>query len=236
MAKNFYAVAIGRNPGIYIKTTQMEAQTRGYPNQLSKGFNELTKAKNWLSQHLINLDEIPMPGAPATNNSPKQINTSNIEPISVPTASIKTPITIKPIIIYTDGSYRQQSDPTRVTIGYVSMMTGDFAEQALTGNAHKTITAEEQPYASSIAEIEAALAAIKDAINHDYNMITIRHDCDNIPDLLTSVNNFKNNPSIMAPYREQFTLYLTRAAIRFEQVTGHANDVYNNMVHNLTQL
>lgn len=236
MAKNFYAVAIGRNPGIYTKTTQMEAQTRGYPNQLSKGFNELTKAKNWLSQHLINLDEIPVTGATTPANTTKQIKVTNIEQISVPTASITAPSSVNAVTIYTDGSYRQQSDPTRVTIGYVSMMTGDFAEQALTGNAHKTITAEEQPYASSIAEIEAALAAIKDAINHDYNMITIRHDCDNIPDLLTSVNNFKNNPSIMAPYREQFTLYLTRAAIRFEKVTGHDNDVYNNMVHNLTQL
>lgn len=215
MAKKFYAVAVGRKPGIYTDTAEMDAQTKEYPNQLSKGFNELAQAKNWLKQHQIKLDDSPVPSEPATINSP---------------------LTIKPITIYTDGSYRQQSNPTRVTIGYISMMTGDFAEQALTGNAHKTITAEEQPYASSIAEIEAALAAIKDAINHGYNVITIRHDCNNIPDLLTSVNNFKNNPSIMAPYREQFTTYLTRAAIRFEQVTGHANDVYNNMVHNLTQL
>lgn len=236
MAKKFYAVAIGRNPGIYTKTTQMEAQTRGYPNQLSKGFNDEAQAKNWIKQHQVNINELPITGVTTPVNTTKQIEVTNIEPISVPTASISAPSSVNAVTIYTDGSYSKQMDPTRITISYISMMTGDFAEKALISNAHKTITAEEQPYASTIAEIEAALTAIKDAITHGYNVITIRHDCSNIPDLLTSVNNFKDNPLIMETYRETFTKYLTRAAIRFEKVTGHDNDVYNNMVHNLTQL
>ncbi len=46
--KNFYAIAVGRNPGIYTDWPEAQAQIKGFPRALYKGFATREEAEKWL--------------------------------------------------------------------------------------------------------------------------------------------------------------------------------------------
>ena len=58
MRKNFYAVKVGRQPGIYTTWAECEQQVRGFPGARYKGFVTKTQAIGWLNKKE---DESPVP-------------------------------------------------------------------------------------------------------------------------------------------------------------------------------
>jgi ribonuclease HI len=48
--KKYYAVAVGRNPGIYTTWEQCEAQVSEYPGMKHKSFKTRQEAVNWLGE------------------------------------------------------------------------------------------------------------------------------------------------------------------------------------------
>ena len=47
-AKKFYAIAVGRKPGIYEVWSSAQAQVQGYPGAVFKGFPSRAEAQGWL--------------------------------------------------------------------------------------------------------------------------------------------------------------------------------------------
>lgn len=57
MKKNYYAVAVGRKPGIYNNWDEKdgaENQVKGYPNARHKGFSTRLDAERWLKKEIRN--------------------------------------------------------------------------------------------------------------------------------------------------------------------------------------
>ena len=50
MAKKFYAVKVGKKPGVYRTWDECKEQTSGYPGVEFKGFNDEEAALNYLEE------------------------------------------------------------------------------------------------------------------------------------------------------------------------------------------
>jgi ribonuclease HI len=48
--KKFYAIAVGRKPGIYTIWPEAEAQVKGFPQAKFKGFTTREEAENWMKE------------------------------------------------------------------------------------------------------------------------------------------------------------------------------------------
>ncbi|PRW20551.1 ribonuclease H [Chlorella sorokiniana] len=55
MAKNFYAVATGRRPGLFRTWDECQLQVKGYPKAVFKGFKTEEEARQFLRQHGVEL-------------------------------------------------------------------------------------------------------------------------------------------------------------------------------------
>ena len=57
MAYRLFAVAVGRRPGIYHSWAECNAQVKGFPNAVYKGFNDPNDAISYLkesgAQHFV---------------------------------------------------------------------------------------------------------------------------------------------------------------------------------------
>lgn len=66
MSHKFYAVKIGRNPGVYSSWDECKAQVSGFPNALFKSFSSCQEAESWLAppSSLPLFDDIPADDSP----------------------------------------------------------------------------------------------------------------------------------------------------------------------------
>ena len=58
-AKSYYAVAVGRNPGIYYSWTECEQQVTKYPSAIFKSFNTQSQAEKYIKLHTRSLHSLP---------------------------------------------------------------------------------------------------------------------------------------------------------------------------------
>lgn len=74
--KKFYAIAVGRKPGIYEVWPIAQAQVQGYPGAIFKGFQSRQEAESWLATPTrpTATQKRPRPTTPAspTDTSPKE--------------------------------------------------------------------------------------------------------------------------------------------------------------------
>lgn len=115
--KKFYAVAKGRNPGVYTSWPEAEIQVKGYPGAKFKGFASLTDAKEWV--------ENPPDWQPKKRTITKKNRVARNE-ILVPSADC--------IEIYTDGGAINNPGPG----GYGVVILVDDTSKELSGGYRYT--------------------------------------------------------------------------------------------------
>lgn len=146
MSKKFYAVRIGRQPGIYEDWEQAKAEVDGYPNASYKSFKNLADAQTFMGQ---------------TTHTPenKEEKNSTIEPTSTDT-----------VIAYVDGSFDKSSQ--RYSFGAV-LIQDDLVLQKLSrvGDNPKY-----QGSWQIAGEVFGALHAIQWAIEHQFKKIIVHYD------------------------------------------------------------
>ena len=98
MANNkFYAVKIGKNPGVYQTWDQCNEQVKGYTGAKYKSFTNLTDAENYINDECINEQEVSK-----NNSSIEDINTDIEEKINN--------LSDDEIIAFVDGSYNKEAE------------------------------------------------------------------------------------------------------------------------------
>ncbi|MBU0681304.1 MAG: ribonuclease HI [Proteobacteria bacterium] len=113
--KNFYAIAVGRKPGIYTKWPDAQAQVMGFAGAKYKGFATKVEAEAWL--------ENPIYAAPVT-----KAKDSKTRPAAGPAGKEGD------IVIYTDGGARFNPGPG----GYGVVMIEGGKSQEFSGGYRLT--------------------------------------------------------------------------------------------------
>jgi len=123
--KKYYAVAVGRNPGIYHEwygKDGAEVQVKGFPKSLFKGFPSLKEADDFLK----NASKKKSQTQPKPKSFGKVAKHSIVKP--------KVPVVSDGIIIYTDGGCINNPGPG----GYGAVIISDGKRKEISGGFRLT--------------------------------------------------------------------------------------------------
>lgn len=116
-AKKFYAIAVGRRPGIYENWPQAQAQVLGFQGAVYKGFPSRQQAEAWLEN------------PPTKYNRPQRQQPAAKKPHVAP------PVPEDAILVYSDGGARNNPGPG----GYgVLIVDGSQRREISGGFSHTT--------------------------------------------------------------------------------------------------
>jgi len=135
MTGKFYAVAVGREPGIYTDWPQAKEQVDGFPGAIYKGFFDHAAAEAWLKNPLQSQGRRQRTDG-ITNLPRQQISTDEAPPA-------------EGVIIYTDGSCLGNPGPG----GYGVIIQENGQERQLSGGFRRTT--------NNRMEIMAAIAGLR---------------------------------------------------------------------------
>jgi ribonuclease HI len=106
--KQYYAVRIGREPGIYLTWEECKAQVDGYAKAQYKGFGSLEEARAYLGNVKINNPGCDEPAVAKPFNPPdatkKKRGTGRGEDEAKALKMLETSDGLKHVVIYTDGA------------------------------------------------------------------------------------------------------------------------------------
>lgn len=146
MVKKYYAVRIGKNPGIYHSWEDAEKEVSGYPKAVYQSFKKLSDAEIFINQG---------------NNIDNQVNTTETPNKSSSQGTL---------VAYVDGSFEKSSQ--RYSFGAVLIKDEQIIEKLTrVGNNPKY-----QGSWQIAGEVFGALHAIQWAIKNHFNKIIIHYD------------------------------------------------------------
>jgi ribonuclease HI len=106
--KQYYAVRIGREPGIYRTWEECKAQVDGYAKAQYKGFGSLDEAEAYLGNARTNKPDCPKPSGDKPFNPPgapkKKRGTVRSDDETKAIKMLETNDGLKHVVIYTDGA------------------------------------------------------------------------------------------------------------------------------------
>jgi len=215
MAKNnYYAVKVGKEPGIYQTWAECEAQVKGVPGAIYKGFKELSSAEKFILEG-EDKEEL-LTGADAITN--EDINRAISE------------MTSGEVIAFVDGSY---SD-TEKKIGFGVIIIDDVGvETTLYRAVSEKYDAEIIKMRNFAAELLGAIDAIEWAVSYKKKKITIYYDYDGIEKFASREWKAKNDLS--KKYLSFIEEKKHDISIQFVKVTGHSGIEYNDRVDALAK-
>ena len=146
-AKKFYAIAVGRRPGVYDNWPVAKAQVDGYPAARYKGFASRAEAEAWLQK--------PAGGRPPALADRDRRGDNKSVTADLPQAGEVT--------IYTDGGSRYNPGPG----GYGVVMIYDGKRKELSGGFRLTT--------NNRMELTACLVALR-ALEHRDRPVTLYSD------------------------------------------------------------
>jgi len=117
-AKKYYAIAVGRHPGIYDNWAQAKLQVMGYPGARYKGFATRVEAESWLGDPVWSRKMAPK--STETGKGEGEIGAEALKPGE--------------IAIYSDGGARFNPGPG----GYGVIIIEDGARRELSGGFQHT--------------------------------------------------------------------------------------------------
>jgi len=115
--KKFYAIAVGRRPGIYDNWPLAHAQVMGFPGARYKGFPSRGEAEAWLA----------LPASPRAPARPKAAT------VATPARSAQAP-RLGEVLVYSDGGARFNPGPG----GYGVIIIADGEQRELSGGYRHT--------------------------------------------------------------------------------------------------
>ena len=218
--KNYYAVRIGKTPGIYTSWDDCKVQVTGYKGAIFKGFEEKKDAEDFMKagelvSYADGVDE--MTGVSdleeKEGNSRKGIIGEEDKFVSEITA-------------YVDGSFLKGK---AFGCGCVIIKAGDVIAEI--SEAYED---EELATMRNVAgEIKASELAMRYALDNGYKSVSIYHDYQGISSWC--LGGWKTNKIGTIAYKEFYDSIKDRLRVDFVKVKGHSGDTYNDMADNLAK-
>ena len=207
MAKNnYYAVRIGKTPGIYKTWEDCKAQVIGYKGAIYKGFVEKQDAEDFLRG-----------GLSASNTDAASDN--NDENIQVEPSDSE-------ITAYVDGSF---SSGKSFGCGCIILKDGEIIAEI-----SKAYEDEELATMRNVAgEIKASELAMQYALDNGYTSLSIYHDYQGIASWC--LGEWKTNKAGTIAYKQFYDDIKDKLKVHFIKVKGHSGDEYNEIADRLAK-
>ena len=218
--KNYYAVRIGKIPGIYTNWEDCKAQVTGYKGAVFKGFEEKKDAEDFMKAgesafYEDGADE----RTEASGLEEKEGN--RIKGIIEGENKFTSEITA-----YVDGSFLKGKV---FGCGCVIIKNGEVI--AKISEAYED---EELATMRNVAgEIKASEIAMRYALDNRYKSVSIYHDYQGIASWC--LGEWKTNKTGTIAYKEFYDSIKDRLRVYFVKVKGHSGDTYNDMADNLAK-
>jgi caulimovirus viroplasmin len=206
MAKNnYYAVRIGKTPGIYKTWEDCKAQVIGYKGAIYKGFAEKQDAEDFLRGGL---------SASSTDAASDNDENPQVEP------------SVSEITAYVDGSF---SSGKSFGCGCIILKDGEIIAEI-----SKAYEDEELATMRNVAgEIKASELAMQYALDNGYTSLSIYHDYQGIASWC--LGEWKTNKAGTIAYKQFYDDIKDKLKVHFIKVKGHSGDEYNEIADRLAK-
>lgn len=215
MAVKFYAVKVGKTPGIYSTWEDCKAQVEGFPGATYKSFKTANEAAAYLGW----------------NGAENVASMKNKE-----VSETKGTREIKENALST----KQPSDGTAYVDGSYNVATGEFSYGVVMFHNGKELHFSEKFDDEELAtmrnvagEIKGAEAAMSYAYEHDMKEINIYHDYEGIAKW--PLRQWQANKEGTIAYRAFYDKISEKVHINFVKVKGHSGDKYNDEADRLAK-
>ena len=209
MPKKFYAVRKGRKTGIFTTWDECKSQVHGFPCAEYKSFLTLEDAKAFMQLGMEGENQLPF----------EDEKKSSLESLSKVDGEPE-------LIAYVDGSFDQSTK--QFSYGMVILENGEektfykkFSDPALVSMRNVA------------GEILGARAAMEYAIANNKKRLVIYHDYEGIAKWPLEL--WKANKEGTIAYKAYYDEAKTKVSIRFQKVTGHSGDKYNDYADQLAK-
>ena len=213
MASKFYAVRVGRTPGIYNSWDDCKAQIDGFSGAAYKSFKTAAEAAEFMgwgeSAKQVSLEMESNTVQKSSNNSSKNIEDIDLENVA-----------------YVDGSFNVATG--EFSYGVVMFHNGE----EITFN--KSFSDPELASMRNVAgEIKGAEAAMEYAYKNGMKTLTIYHDYEGISKW--PLKQWAANKEGTKAYQEFYNNIKEYVDIKFVKVKGHSGDKYNDLADKLAK-
>jgi len=218
--KNYYAVRIGKTPGIYTNWEDCKAQVTGYKGAVFKGFEEKKDAEDFMKAGEASFYEAGTNERTVAGGlEKKEVNRKK----SIIGEEDKF---VSEITAYVDGSFLKGKV---FGCGCVIIKDGEVISEI--SEAYED---EELASMRNVAgEIKASELAMRYALDNGYKSISIYHDYQGISSWC--LGEWKTNKAGTISYKEFYDSIKDRLMVYFVKVKGHSGDTYNDMADNLAK-
>ncbi|CEN82219.1 ribonuclease H1 domain-containing protein [Paraclostridium sordellii] len=233
MSNKYYAVKVGKKPGIYKTWDECKEQVNKFPGAIYKSFKTLEEAEKF-SGVKTSFNENKNN---KLNNSAKKADIKkegDLKPIRS-SANVKyfekyiEPETIKDdfdFIAFVDGSYDRVSKTFGSGIAVLDLENDTIEEFKVAGN-------DKWDQWNIVGEIEASKFAIKLGYEKELKKICIYHDLKNIA--LWASGSWQAKNEYTQDYVRYVEKYSENMEITFIKVKGHSCNKYNDIADRLAR-
>lgn len=201
MATKYYAVKVGKTPGIYMTWDECKDMVHGYPGAIYKSFKTLDEAKLFMGGAVGALDVSSVAASTAHETSKKKDKLHSDE------------AEMPEIYAFVDGSYNVATQ----VYGYGGFLIHNGEKEILQGAGDE----EEMASMRNVAgEVLGSMAAIERAVELGLSEITIYYDYMGIEMWATGA--WKRNKKGTIAYYDYICSVRDKIAIHFVKVKGHS--------------
>lgn len=216
MAKKYYAVKVGRSPGIYQTWNEAKENVFGYPGALYKSFSTLQEAEQYISSTIED-----------TNDAKDNITSNDLnKKINEKIASLSE----NEVIAFVDGSYNAKVERA----GFGAIVISNGGDKYTSYKSFGKQFSEELISLRNVAgELEGVKEAIEVAISSNKTKITIYYDYIGIE--MWATKQWKANKKLTQNYVEFMQEKMKQINVEFVKVPAHSGVSYNEEVDELAK-
>ena len=221
MAKKYYAVRVGHNPGIYVTWSDCENQVKGFPGAQYKSFPTEAEAKAYMGTVSIANSSI------AKQSRAKKTSVATSKKMSLGEYLNKQTDNIHQIVesdscevrAFIDGSFDKRKGV--VGSGGVILLGTEEIEFSLSNTEPNHVA-----YWNVSGELLAALHVVDYALNHGYTSCSLYYDYMGIE--MWATGRWNTNNPLTTNYAKRMKEASKQLRIDFHKVKAHSGIAYND--------
>lgn len=223
MAKKYYAVRVGHNPGIYVTWSDCKMQVKGFPGAQYKSFPTEVEAKAYMGS--INIPKSARNKPTRTGTKKTSASTSKRmsvgEYLTTQTDNISQIVELDPCEIraFIDGSFDKRKGV--VGSGGVMLIGTEEVEFSLS-----SIDPNHVAYWNVSGELLAALHVVDYALDHGYASCSLYYDYMGIE--MWATGRWNTNNPLTTNYVKRMKKASKQLRIDFHKVKAHSGIAYND--------